>query len=68
MFKVGDRVQVTEKWAQDSPENEYQIGWLGTVTEINDGQAWPIRVRMDKQTESFDWHMWEDEIELVSGR
>lgn len=63
-FKAGDRVRVTSVWAEHGEENAHQIGWEGTVTKVND--TFPYRVRMDKQTEDFDWHMFEEELELVS--
>jgi hypothetical protein len=68
-FNVGDRVRLTAKWAESDPSDtgKTQVGWLGTVTNPDDGHSlWPVRVRMDKQTESFDWDMAEEELELVA--
>ena len=61
-FKVGDRVRVTEEY-QFYSETPEHVGWEGTVTKV--GDVFPYRVRMDQQEESFDWHMFEEELELV---
>jgi hypothetical protein len=57
-FKVGDRVRLVARWGLHN--------WIGTVTNPDDGHdLWPVRVRFDKQTETYDWDLKEDEIELV---
>lgn len=62
-FMVGDRVRITEQYQLFSNQPD-SVGKLGTVTKVND--VFPYRVRMDEQEEDFDWHMFEEELELVS--